>query len=312
MQLSISQTQELLRIIDRNQLAVIGSELGTEFLTEEDKALLKRFGIEPEALFHPEFSSITTSFHFGMLAEALGKMDASKITYREIQDYVKRGEYIPVPYRQQQALQSIKMQTFSSLKSMGGNIFADVNNVLTNHSLQAQQQFIADEIKDGISNHKTVSQIAHSLAEKTGDWARNFDRIVETASQTAFEQGKAAEIQRRNEGRDPKVYKIVQRGACKHCIRLYLTNGLGSQPIIFKLSELLSNGSNIGRKAVDWLATVDSLHPHCRCSLMEYPEGYLWNTKTQRFDISDTQYKAQTAAKRPLIKVRIGEKLHYL
>jgi hypothetical protein len=312
-QLSVQQTQELLRIIDKNQLTVIGSELGSEFLTEYDKELLRKYGINPDTLYLPELSSIQTSFHFGMLAEALGAIEAAKINYADLRQYIKDGRYIPVSTRQQAAIQSIKMQTFSSLKTLGGNIFADVNNILTDKTQAGQQEFLAQELKDGIDKRLTVSQIAHEIARKTGDWGRNFDRIIETESQNAFEQGKAAEIQRRNPDKDPLVYKHVQNGACKHCIRLYLTNGLGSQPKIFKLSELTANGiNNVGRKVEDWLPVIGATHPHCRCSLMELPEGYLWNPETQRFDLVDPKYKEQTAAKRPLIKVMIGNKVHYL
>jgi hypothetical protein len=82
---------------------------------------------------------------------------------------------------------------------------------------------LLNELRQGLDKRQTVTQIAHEIARKTGDWGRNFDRIIETASQNAFEQGKAAEIQRRNPDKDPLVYKIPQDGACKHCIRLYLT-----------------------------------------------------------------------------------------
>lgn len=312
MQLSIQETQELLRIIDRNQLAIIGSELGSEFLNDFDRQLLQSYGIDPDALYSPELSSIQTSFHYGMLAEALGVQEASKITYTELKEYIKGGHYIPVSERHKAAVQSVKVQAFSSLKTMGGNIFSDINGILANKTLQGQQEFIAEELKQGLEKRQTVAQIAHEIARKTGDWGRNFDRIIETASQNAFEQGKAAEIQRRNPDRDPIVYKLCQNGACKHCIRLYLTAGIGSKPILFKLSELIANGSNIGRKAEDWKATVDAIHPHCRCPMFEHQEGYLWNVKTQNFDIVDPEYKKQTAAKRPLFKVVIGGKELYL
>lgn len=312
MQLSIQETQELLKIIDKNQLAIIGTEIGSEFLNDFDRQLLQSYGIDPDALYSPELSSIQTSFHYGMLAEALGAQEASKITYPELKQYIQSGNYIPVSDRYKAVVQSVKMQAFSSLKTMGGNIFADVNNVLTDKTKAGQQEFIAEELRQGLDKRQTVTQIAHEIARKTGDWGRNFDRIIETASQNAFEQGKAAEIQRRNPDRDPLVYKIPQDGACKHCIRLYLTAGIGSQPILFKLSELIANGTNIGRKTDEWKATLDAIHPHCRCPLFEHQEGYLWNTKTGRFDIVDPEYKKQTAAKRPLIKVMIGDKTHYL
>jgi hypothetical protein len=55
-----------------------------------------------------------------------------------------------------------------------------------------------------------------------------------------------------------------------------------------------------------------SIHPHCRCALQEVPKGYKWNPETQSFSTPDEKYKEQTAAKRKLIPVQIGEKLFML
>ena len=132
---------------------------------------------------------------------------------------------------------------------------------------------------------------------------RNFDRAIETASQAAFEQGKAAEIERRAvSGNDPLVYKQVQPGACKHCISLYVTKGIGSQPLIFKLSQLRGSGSNIGRKTEDWKATIEPAHPSCRCPLYQLAEGYLWNKETQSFSIPAPGYTKGVAARQAVNK----------
>jgi hypothetical protein len=45
---------------------------------------------------------------------------------------------------------------------------------------------------------------------------------------------------------------------------------------------------------------------------MEVPQGYKWNPETQSFSTPDEKYKEQTAAKRKLIPVQIGEKLYML
>jgi hypothetical protein len=287
-QLSVSQTQELLKIIDRNQLPIIGSELGTEFLTDYDKKLLKDFGIDISGLYKPELSSVQTSFHFGMLAEALGALEANKLTYTTLKDYIKQGNYIPISEQQKATLNSIKMQTFSSLKSLNGNIFADINNVLVDKTLAGQQQFLADELKEGTRLKQTMVQISHGIAEKTGDWNRNFDRIIITASQDAYEAGKAAVIQLRNHNKDPFVYKNVFQQACGACIKAYLTHGIRSQPIIFKLSELRANGTNIGRKKAFWLPVVGTMHPHCFDEETEVLTDQGWKyfkdlNKTERF-----------------------------
>lgn len=310
--LSIQETQDLLEIINRNQLVVLGQELGPDFFSDSDKALLEKHGIDWEQLYTPSGDTVFTSFHFGILAEALGQQAAGKVTYPELKKYIEKGKYIPTTFKEKATIQSIKLTMFSSLKSLNSRIFSDVNNIIGEEGKRAQMKFLAEELKQGITDKQTVTSIAHSIAKKTGDWSRDFDRIIEYSSHTAIEQGKAAEIQRQaGDDEDPLVYKTVFEGACKYCIKVYLTNGIGSEPKIFRLSELRANGSNIGRKPGEWKAIIDAIHPYCRCRLHKKPEGFAWNDKTQSFDIIDPNWKPKVKSRKPIL-IKIGNQEAYV
>ena len=41
----------------------------------------------------------------------------------------------------------------------------------------------------------------------------------------------------------------------------------GVTPKVFKLSELIGNGTNYGKKQADWVATLGIIHPYCQCTL---------------------------------------------
>jgi hypothetical protein len=123
-----------------------------------------------------------------------------------------------------------------------------------------------------------------NLGHKTNDWQRDWGRIVETEMHTAQEEGRADDIQRNSTREDPLVFKHVLPTACRHCIKAYLTNGIGSKPKIFKLSELRANGDNIGKKQQDWKPTLGSLHPFDRCTLDEVPEDYEWDKEKKMFE----------------------------
>lgn len=259
--LTQNQIEELLNIIDKNQIVAIGTNLGPDFLSEGDRDLLKEVGVDFEYL--PELDPVFSQFNYGLLAEALGQTAFESLTYDQLKEYIRMGRYIPLTYIEEVAINTIKRQAFNDLKTLGGRIFKDVNQILINNTLSEQKQFLRDEISSGIADKKSVTEIAHTIAEKTGDWSRDFERIVAYNSHLAFESGKAAMIQKNNEGKDPTVYKQPFDQACDHCIRLFLTNGVGSQPRLFKLSELIANGTNIGVKTKDWKATVSPIHPYC-------------------------------------------------
>lgn len=307
MLLSSQQITELLQIIQNNQSILVASQLGLDFLSEYDKALLEAHGVDWTNLYSEENDSIFQSFHLGMLAQALNDVSSlQKLDYKTVKQYIREGQYIPLTERERSAIQYIKNQTFSDVRTLNGRIFQETNAILSNHTLKDQVEFIKEELVEGIKKQKSFREIANTLHHKTGDWSRDFDRIVEYQMNSAYQQGRVSFMEKNNPGRDPEVYKKVFTSACKHCIRLYLTDGFGSEPIIFKLSELKANGSNIGRKVVDWKATVDSTHPYCRCLLIEKRQGYKWNKETQAFDILDEETRPKLKTPRAPIRVKIG------
>lgn len=314
MRLEPQQISELLHIIDKNQLVVMLKELGPDFLTTQDKEKLAYSGVDINKDYELNEDTIFTSFHFGLLSEAIGQTAAAKLSYEQLKGYIKHGDYIPLTIREQGVLNSVKAQLFNDLKTLNGKIFQDVNQVLVNQgfkgTLADQKKFLENEVKAGLTNKWNVRMIANEIGHKTGDWSRDFDRIITYTSTLAFEHGKAEMIQRNAGDEDPIVYKTVFSGACKHCIRLFLTAGVGSQPRLFRLSQLVANGTNIGRKAAEWLAILGPIHPYCRCALHYLPKGYVWNEKTKKFEVPPKE--APFRPQRKPIRVWINGKEQYV
>lgn len=289
---------------------IIGQELGTEFLTVSDQLLLKQYGVDTASLYSIAGDNLHLQFQLGLLAESIGQQ-TSNFSFDQLKEYIAHGDYIPLTQREYATLASIRNNTYTDLKKLGSKIFQDVNNVLVDKSLKGQRDFIRKELEQGFLDKATVTETAHKIAEKTGDWSRDFERIVAYNSHTAFEEGKAAMIQRSvGESEDPVVYKSVFEGACSHCVELYLTNGVGSQPRLFKLSELKENGTNIGRKVKEWKATLGSLHPFCRCLLNYLPKGYVWDKDKREFTL--TPSKEEVKPKRKPIRIWIAGEEHMI
>ena len=97
---------------------------------------------------------------------------------------------------------------------------------------------------------------------------REWHLAVGVAIHDAAQEGRAKRIHEAG-GRKARVYKQVQPGACRFCIRFYTTDGV--KPRIFRLEALAANGSNVGRKAADWRPVLGSTHPNCRCVLYPAP-----------------------------------------
>jgi hypothetical protein len=303
--LTPNQVEELLKIIDHNHLVFIGENLGTEYLSTSDKEILSNSGIDINDLYLPENDALLTSFHLGLLSDAL-RDNINTLSYDDLKNYIKGGHYIPLTQTEKYVLNIVKNQALKDIKTLKGNIFNDVNQILVDKSLEGQRKFLREEQAKGLYDKKSVKQIANDIARKTGDWTRNFDRIVEYNCQSAFEGGKAEYIAN-TYGEDSLVYKSVFEGACKHCVALYLTKGVGSEPRIFKLSELISNGTNIGRKTAEWKPVVGPIHCFCRCLLHPYNTGNQWNVKSKSFDIITPSKRI-----RPKVELTIGDKKYWV
>ena len=181
-------------------------------------------------------------------------------------------------------------RTYEYIKGLGESIKKDITVSIAAEELsylQAQQEAkaketIREEIEQGVGEKRAVKSISSRIAERMDDWNRDWGRIVETECQNVFSLGRAQYMMQNNP--DPRVYFDVFPGACRHCIRLYLTRGVGSQPRVFRLGELMANGTNVGLKSKDWKPVVGTVHPFCRCQIRSLPEGYVWNEEKHRFE----------------------------
>lgn len=283
---SLNQIHSLLELLSKQQLFFISSKLGPNYLTEDELSKLLSFGINPHHLYKESNDIALMSFHFGLISDAIGKKEAKDITLEDLKTYFEKGYHIPLTAVERNTIESIKKQYLGDIRAHNGKIFQDVNNIISKNekdNRKAYEDVIRDEVQKGILLKKTSYQIAQDLARKTGDWSRNFKRIVEYISHQAWDEGRASMFEDKY-GSEVQCYKDVYDGACKYCIQLYLTGGIGSEPKIFKLSQLKANGTNIGRNLKDLKPVVGSTHPSCRCTLHIYNNRFEWDKKTRAFD----------------------------
>lgn len=303
--LSLSELHSILAILDRQTLLFIGSSLGEESLSDADKKILKDSGIDYKKLYNEAKDVAHLNFQLGLMSNILSDEQVKKFDYKSLVKYIQQGNHIPLNATEKAVLQSIKMQSLADIRSVKGRIFNDINNVVSN-SLSTtranQEEFIREKISEGIAQRKGRKEIAREIARLTGDWKRDFNKSVAYISHTAFNEGRAAIIERRYGGNDKaKVWFNVQPDACIACKKAYLKPG--GEPIIFTLQEIQANGTNIGKKQVDW-KPCNCMHPFCRCLMQEYIPGTEWNGN--RFISSKSPEKPTNKPQRPRIRIVVN------
>lgn len=302
-----NQVQELLDVIERNHIIYAATNIGVEQLSSYDKMILDRYGIDLDNI-KTDFTPFEQSFYFGRLSQTLSKSQASQLDYSDLLKYLRRGQYIPLNKLEQDVLNLGKKRAYGHIKNLGRDIGNEVDTIITEEDKKLRfkkEKIIKEEINIGIEERRSQSTIAREIGRRTGDWQRNLGRIVDTEYNTIFQEGRLSQIIREKED-NVWIYKDVFPGACRHCIKLYLTNGIGSKPRLFRPSELIANGTNIGRKVADWKAVLDSTHPYCRCTIMEVLDGMVWDEERKRFDYPE-KYERKIERKSK-IKVSVGDK----
>jgi len=296
-----NQIKKLLSIIEAQHLVFIASNIGGSVLTDSDKTVLKNHGIDFKQFLNNDEETFTSqAFKFGVLAESLGDERARNLTYVDFKSYLTRGEFIPLTKEEQFAIASVKDQAYHDIKGLSNKVGEDVTQI----HREEYEKIVEDAALTTVKKREGAGAMSLRIGAKTDDWDRDLGRISEYVMHSVYEEGRATSLQSRK-GKNVKVFKDVFPGSCRYCIQHYLTSGIGSEPVIFNLSELRANGTNIGRKAPNWLPVLGSMHPWCRCTLGEFPEDRDWNKKTRSFDIlKEFKRKVERKSK---IKIEVGK-----
>lgn len=291
------QIEELLEIIDVHILKFVGTNINKEYLTAKDFKLLKKYGIN---VMTQTKLTVEQAFKFGILSQALGTSKVNSMDYLTFKKSVMNKTFLPLDYREVVALQNLEFQAYNEIKGLGNTIKKDFSRILIDTDKVQREKYeaiIKDTARQTLLDRGGVKQMSSDLGHKTGDWARDFNRISDYILHEAHDHGRAMGIER-HDGKDALVFKRVFDEACKSCVSLYLSAGVGSEPKIFKLSELRANGTNVGRKVADWKPVIGATHPYCRCNLEYVPKSSVWNPTEKKFKIEARDERAAELAKR--------------
>lgn len=295
------QINEILQVIRKNNLIYFASTVSPKPLTKQDLELLKKYGINVEK-FKTDFSPFQQAYYFGRLTQILGDENAKQLNYSDLLGYLRKGQFNPLTPLDKQMLELAENRMYNNITWISEKQQAEARVIIDEESHKVIQQ----EMKQGIKTKDSIANIANNISKRLNDWSKDMDRVVETEYNNIFLEARASEIIDKD-GVDAKVYKEVFPQACRHCIRLYLTAGIGSKPIEFKISELIANGTNVGKKVADWKSVLGSVHPWCRCLLRSIPKHYEWNEEDKEYKIK--KYDPSQSKVRGTIKITVNDKV---
>jgi hypothetical protein len=267
--LTSNQIQELINMVNFYHISFLAKNISSDLLSKEDIVLLKKYNFPLSKYLDPKnLSYLDHAFRFGIISTSLKEAELKNWNYSKLKWYIKTNQFMPLTPLEKNVLDNIKHQSFKDIKGLGNKVSDDLTKILIDVDKEKRfkyEELIREEAIKTIQNRETVRDLVSRIGNRTQDWNRNLGRIADFIMHKAFDEGRVMTLLQ-EKGEKAEVYKDVYLGACDSCIKAYTTAGIGSQPIIFTIEEILKNGDNIGRKVNEWLPVVGPMHPFC------YPE----------------------------------------
>jgi hypothetical protein len=266
--LTEAQLYQIRQIVADHHSAFIVNTISPSAVAPEVLQALKDKG-----LVNVQVNSIEDAYLYGQVLAMMDDPKFANMSYEQFKQHIQKNP-IPLSPIEIQAVNFAQQQAGQYCRGLGNRVDSSTGQILIEADAALRQQ-LRDTIKtktaENVAKRESLKKLKSELGWATRDWARDWQRIANTEKQNAMQRGVADHYGKRYGG-DVFVSKRPMPDACKHCKRLHL--GPDGQPRIFKLSELEANGTNVGRKAAEWLPVVGTVHPHCQCQMVRVPDGW--------------------------------------
>ncbi len=161
-----------------------------------------------------------------------------------------------------QYIEKLKLEAQTRIE----NIIRDNND---RYKMNALQNMSRSGEMDKLVKESTLGKVKQKLKDTSGEGNRDWIRVAITEISNAVCIASIDRIVIDNQASDADdiyVYRIIVSDVktCKWCRRFYMDED--GSPKLYRLSTLLSNGSNYGKKKDDWAPVAGATHPFERCS----------------------------------------------
>ena len=268
--------EKIREIVQKHYARLMVSVLGKDSLSKDEVKILKDAGYDvsnPDSLMtlvyyhnfinHPVDSKSPTSIEDMKAQQSVPGLkpegEANDYTIENTNDKMK------------QYIDKMKVDVMTKLES----IIRENND---SYKIDALKNLDRSDLLDELVKESTLGRLKTKLRDTSKDVNRDWVTIAVTEMSNAIGIASVDRIvtdNRSSDLDDVYVYRIIVKDSktCKWCRKFYLdTDG---SPKVYKLSYILSNGSNYGKKTMDWLPVVGATHPNERCSgILELKPGW--------------------------------------
>lgn len=265
--------EKIKTLIDKNYKTLLISTVGSGVLSKEELKGLKDQGIDVEN----KDSLLSMIYYNNILNDLTSTTGPTSIEDMRNQQKAKPSS------KTYKAAEEHLNENFSQLvNALNENTKTKIEGLIRNFNMFYRNGTIKDpkrdEVVDKLVTESTKGGLKKAILGLSEEANREWERIVVTETANAIGLGSVDRVVSMNKNKPTNeiyVYRIPVNDAklCKHCRKFYLD--ADGSPVVYRLSHLLSNGSNYGKKAIDWKPVALATHPNDRESgILELREGW--------------------------------------
>lgn len=274
MLLDKSLLEKIKTILEKKYTTLLLSFNGKSYFSNKELEELKSKGIDIERA-----STLELIYKYNYLNSELD--DSRPKTLKDAKLQIENTN-LTLKNRQKTHIEAAKLGIEGLLEQAKSNLVAEVSNSFSriNNQINAEESF--DLIEN--AKNKSLSQFRQLLKQASDKSNRSWQTMAITEVSNLVGHASLDRITETSEGQDANeiyVYRLIADSqACPWCKKFY---GIET-PKLYRLSTLIANGSNYGKKKSDWKAVVGATHPNTRTSqILKLQKGYALEGRTQTF-----------------------------
>lgn len=264
------------KIIDKHHNKLVISMLGTDLLTKQQLNELKSTN---EYLQNNE-SIFTNVYNHNFINNPVDEHTPTSIGDMKVQQSVQG--LVPQGEANSYSIDSINQNVKQHIDKMKVDVVSRIEGIIRQNNdkfkFNSLQNLNRSDLADTLVKESSLGKVKQQLRDSSKGATRDWQRVALTEMSNAIGIGSVDRIVTNNRDNDLNevfVYRVIVGDSitCKWCRKFY--GDVGQPPKLYKLTTLLNNGSNYGKKTDDWKGVVGATHPNTRTSqIIELKPGF--------------------------------------
>lgn len=273
---SKSTIRKIREIIKKHYAKLMITTLGKSVFTESELAQMRERGIDTEN----NDSILELIYHHNFINNPTNQ--DSPISVEDMKNQQSVAGMKPIGQAHDFSVENLNDNAKLLIEKMTFDVTARIEGIVrennTDYKLDALQNLDRTDFADDMVKESSLGRVKQKLRDSAKNANRDWQRVALTEMSNAIGLGSADRVVSNNKEKDLDqvyVYRIPVNdvATCKYCRRFYNDND--GTPKVYRLSTLLSNGTNYGKPTSDWKPVVGATHPNTRTSqIIELKPGF--------------------------------------